>query len=248
MHFSLIFRIQKNNMNFIFKKNLVKYFIFSLNLFYMIKKVTIYGERCSGTNYLEELLLLNFNVEIVWNYGWKHFFGFNNLSNSDDVLFIGIIRNLKDWINSLHREKYHLSDELTKNIDTYLNNTFYSITESGKEIMADRNIETKERYKNIFELRHVKNKFLVENMPKLVKNYCLITYDNLVNNFVEIMNKIKNHNLEVKNNISFPININHYRKQKDITFKKKENEIQNETIVSKANLFYEKILFPNSTF
>jgi hypothetical protein len=214
----------------------------------MIKKVTIYGERCSGTNYLEELLLLNFNVEIVWNYGWKHFFGFNNLSNSDDVLFIGIIRNLNDWVNSLYREKHHLPSELTKNIDTYLNNTFYSITESGEEIMDDRNIETKERYKNIFELRHVKNNFLVEEIPKLVKNYCLIIYDDLVDNFTEIMNKIKNHNLEVKNNITFPININYYKNNKDITFKKKENEIQNEEIVSKANLFYEKILFPNLTF
>jgi hypothetical protein len=214
----------------------------------MIKKVTIYGERCSGTNYLEELLLLNFNVEIVWNYGFKHFFGFNNLNNSDDTLFIGIIRNLNDWINSLYREKYHLPSELTKDIDTYLNNTFYSINESGQEIMTDRNIETGERYKNIFELRDVKNKFLVENMPKLVKNYCLITYDDLVDNFVEIMNKIKNHNLEIKNNISFPINSNYYRKQKNITFKKKENQIQSEIIISRANLFYEKILFPNLKF
>ena len=214
----------------------------------MIKKVTIYGERCSGTNYLEELLLLNFNVEIVWNYGFKHFFGFNNLNNSDDTLFIGIIRNLNDWINSLYREKYHLPSELTKDIDTYLNNTFYSINESGQEIMTDRNIETGERYKNIFELRDVKNKFLVENMPKLVKNYCLITYDDLVDNFLEIMNKIKNHNLEIKNNISFPINSNYYRKQKNMIFKKKENQIQSEIIISRANLFYEKILFPNLKF
>lgn len=39
----------------------------------MIKKVTIYGERCSGTNYLEELLTENFDVTLVWDYGWKHF-------------------------------------------------------------------------------------------------------------------------------------------------------------------------------
>ena len=57
----------------------------------MIKQVTIYGERCSGTNYLEQLLLSNFEVEITWEYGWKHFFGHADLSNSDDVLFIGIV-------------------------------------------------------------------------------------------------------------------------------------------------------------
>ena len=46
----------------------------------MLKKVTIYGERCSGTNYLENLLLLNFDIEIVWDYGSKHFFGFNKVN------------------------------------------------------------------------------------------------------------------------------------------------------------------------
>lgn len=51
-------------------------------------KVAIYGERCSGTNYLEQLLLLNFDVEIVWDYGWKHFFGFADLTGSDQVVFI----------------------------------------------------------------------------------------------------------------------------------------------------------------
>jgi len=82
-------------------------------IYIYMKKVTIYGERCSGTNYLEELLLLNFDVETVWDYGWKHFFGFNDLTNSDDTLFIGIIRNLEDWINSLYREKHHLPIHLT---------------------------------------------------------------------------------------------------------------------------------------
>ena len=74
----------------------------------MIHTVTIYGERCSGTNYLENLLINNFDVEITWIYGRKHFFGFNDLNNSDDVLFIGIVRNIFDWINSLYREKHHL--------------------------------------------------------------------------------------------------------------------------------------------
>lgn len=212
----------------------------------MLKKVTIYGERCSGTNYLEKLLLLNFDVKIVWTYGWKHFFGFNNLSNSDDILFIGIVRNLPDWINSLYREKYHLPPELIKNVDTYLNNTFYSIDEkkNNNEIMEDRNIETKERYKNIFELRQVKNNFLIQKMPSLVKNYCLITYDDLVEDFINVMNKIKSFNLQVNNNIEFPLNITYnIKNNKRKPFEKKPNEIKDEMILEKADLFYEKILF-----
>ena len=214
----------------------------------MLKKVTIYGERCSGTNYLEELLLLNFDVEIVWTYGWKHFFGFENFIESDDVLFIGIVRNLEDWVNSLYREKYHLPLELTENIDAFLNNTFYSIDNENNEIMYDRNIETNERYQNIFELRHIKNKYLIEKMPTLVKNYCLITYDELINNFVDVMNYIKNYNLQIKNNIEFPLNVNYYKKNKNNIYYIKTNIINKEVIMKNANLFYEKILFPNFKF
>jgi hypothetical protein len=216
-----------------------------------MKKVTIYGERCSGTNYLEELLLLNFNVEIVWTYGWKHFFGHDDLSHSDDTLFIGIIRNIEDWINSLYREKHHLPEVLTKTVDTYLSNTFYSVdVENNNEIerMTDRNIDTGERYKNIFELRLVKNKFLIEKMPKLVKNYCLITYDELVGNFLSIMHKLRDCNLKIKDNINFPLNVTYFKKEKNIIFKKKTNiipsdKIKKKIIENKELIFYEKLLF-----
>lgn len=214
-----------------------------------MKKVTIYGERCSGTNYLEELLICNFDVEIVWKYGWKHFFGFNDLTNSDDTLFIGIIRNLEDWINSLYREKHHLPRHLTETVDTFLTNTFYSILNKYDENMCDRNIDTGERYKNIYELRLVKNKYLIEKMPKLVKNYCLITYDDLLDNFLNVMNKLKNSGLKVKDSINFPLNVNYFKKQKNILFKKKENYIPKEKIIieNEELKFYEKLLFPNKS-
>ena len=215
----------------------------------MIKKVQIYGERCSGTNYLERILCLNFDVEIIWNYGWKHFFGFSDLSNSDDVLFIGIIRNLEDWINSLHREKHHLPPHLTENIKTFLTDTFYSIDENNNEIMDDRNIDTGERYKNIYELRLVKNKYLVEKMPNLVKNYCLITYDELIDDFLGTMNKLKNYDLKIKDNIAFPSNTEYYKDSLDILFVKKENHIAKEEIkIENEELkFYEKLLFPKKS-
>ena len=217
-----------------------------------MKKVTIYGERCSGTNYLEELLLLNFDVEIVWDYGWKHFFGFDNLSGSDDVLFIGIIRNLDDWINSLYRVPHHLPPKLTESVDTFLTNTFYShVVDSDEILSTDLNMETNQKYKNIFELRLIKNKFLIDKMPLLVKNYCLITYDDLINNFVKIMNKIKECGLQIKHDIEFPLNISYYKKEKTEVFIKKVNEISSDKIKSlmgdnKELLYYENLLFHNS--
>lgn len=215
-------------------------------------KVTIYGERCSGTNYLEELLLNNFDIELTWDYGWKHFFGFENLSNTDDVLFIGIVRNLYDWINSFYREKHHLPVHLTQNINTYLTHPFYSIDQNNNVMLKDTNLETNEIYKNIFELRCVKNRFLIEKMPTLVKNFCLITYDDLTNHFNDTMNKLQNCGLNIKKNIKFPLNVTYYKKTNKPFIKKKQNQnqISNDTINAKIKenselLHYENILFPN---
>ena len=214
-----------------------------------IKRVTIYGERCSGTNYLEELLVLNFDVKITWDYGWKHFFGFHDLTNSDDTLFIGIIRNLEDWINSLYREQHHLPPHFHGNVDTFLTDTFYSMDIHGNEIMIDRNIDTGERYKNIYELRLVKNRYLIETLPNLVKNYGLITYDELIDNFLYTMIKLKNYGLKCKDNVDFPLNVEHYKQNKGQLFIKKENYITKEKIivVNDELIFFEKLLFPKKS-
>ena len=210
----------------------------------MIKKVTIYGERCSGTNYLEQLLINNFNVIINCDYGHKHFFGFNDLSNSNDTLFIGIIRHPYDWINSLYRERHHLPKHF-ENIETFLNDEIYSL-DNNNEIMNDINIYTKERYKNIFELRTTKIKFLIEDMPKLVKNknYLLIKYEDLINNFNITINKIKKMGLEIKPNIFRPLNILYYKNEKNQKFIKnsKTNHIPIEQIKDKLNDYYEKTI------
>ena len=208
----------------------------------MINKVTIYGERCSGTNYLEELIRTNFDVTITWEYGWKHFFGFNDLSNSDNTLFIGLIRNPYDWLNSFYRDQYHLPKHFIRNIENFLNNEFYSLDINNNEIMKDRNIYTKERYKNIFEMRYTKIKFLIEDMPLLVKNYILIKYENLLNNFNITINEIKNKGLIFKNNIIEAQNIFYYKNNKKKKFikNKKVNNISKKKILNKLNLDYEK--------
>jgi hypothetical protein len=208
----------------------------------MIDKVTIYGERCSGTNYLEELIKTNFDVTITWEYGWKHFFGFNDLSNSDNTLFIGLIRNPYDWLNSLYREQHHLPKNFRRNIKNFLNNEFYSLDINNNEIMQDRNIYSKERYKNIFEMRYTKIKFLVEDMPLLVKNYILIKYEDLLNNFDITINEIKSKGLIFKNNIIEVQNIYYYKNNKKKKFikNKKVNNISKKEILDKLNLDYEK--------
>lgn len=49
-----------------------------------LKKVKIFGERCSGTNYLDNLMNINFDVTtIIYLFGFKHFFGHDKLLNEN---------------------------------------------------------------------------------------------------------------------------------------------------------------------
>ena len=182
----------------------------------MITHYKIYGERCTGTNYLEELMSTNFDIEmsrVRSHAGSKHFFGFNKLENTDHVLFLCIVRNPVDWFNSLFKHPYHIPIENRSKLPPFLNNEWYSIYDkpgkplTGCEIIQDRNIYTGNRYKNIFELRHIKHKYLIDDLPTKVKNYILIRHEDLLNDFESTMIEIKNKGVPIKTNIEFPINI-----------------------------------------
>ena len=184
----------------------------------MITNYKILGERNSGTNYLEQLLHSNFNINRSNNFNSKHFFGFDRYSGIKDeilnnTLFIGIVRDPFTWINSMYKSPYHLPESLKATQQGFLNNEWYSIFDDGTEIQHDRNIyNTEKRYKNIFELRKLKLKFLVEEMPKLVKNYILIRYEDLLFNLKQTMIKLLKFNIIKKNIKRFPINILHHTK------------------------------------
>ena len=213
----------------------------------MVNKFTIYGERCSGTNYLEGLITRNFNATVTWDFGWKHFFGFNDLSKAkaDDTLFVAIVRDPTEWLNSFYNNRHHLPPHLhykplpppqknnqmaqrnnhNNNAHRFLNSPFWSVDEKGVEI--DHNIYTKKRYNNIFEMRHTKLQFLVEDMPKKVKHYLLIKYEDLMNNFDATMTRIQvAGDLEIKAGVPYPLNINTYKAVKNaavFTSKKTKN-------------------------
>ena len=160
-----------------------------------IKYFTLYGERCSGTNFLHHSIEENFNLKHTTEFGPKHFFGYYDFQHNykeDETLFICIIRNPITWINSFYKEKHHIPNENRHDINSFLFNTFYSIYDNGTEIIEDRNIITKERYKNIFEMRKVKNDFLINTIKNNVKNYILIRYEDLRDNYNIVLTYISN--------------------------------------------------------
>ena len=218
----------------------------------MIKNFTIFGERCSGTNFLEKSIIENFEIDITWKYGWKHFFGHHNFTNDneeDETLFICIIRDPIDWINSLLIDKHHMPKENIKDINTFLFNTFYSVKniDTNEEILEDRNMITKQRYKNIFELRKVKNDFLIIKLPKLVKNYVIIKYEDLRDNFYNVMYYLQiNFNLIKKNDVFFK-SIKYYNgwKESDKYYEKKDiklNDFIINILINNLDVHQENIL------
>ena len=104
----------------------------------------------------------------------------------------------------------------------FLNDEFWSFKDwsfkdknvnidTSKELLNDRNIYTGDRYKNIFELRYTKNNFLLKDMPKKVKNYIFIRYEDLKYNLDKVLNLLKKKGLQEKTNIKFPLNVKTYK-------------------------------------
>ena len=191
----------------------------------MLKSFTIYGERCSGTNFLEKAIEENFDLKLTWDYDFKHWFGnyqFKNNETEDETLFLGIIRNPIIWIDSFFKSPHHIPRSNKKNIKNFLFNKWYSLNDdTHNEIMLDRNIITKNRYKNIFELRYTKNNYLINNMPKNVKNYLLIRYEDLYDNYDLILSYIEKKFNLTRKNTDFKKIIT-YKGKKDELFVKKD--------------------------
>ena len=155
-----------------------------------LKYFTILGERCSGTTFIEYAIKWNFKLEYYRIFD-KHFFGDDNsVFNTEmmkQTLVIYVTRDPVEWIDSLFKRLHHVAPQNKRSIYNFLNNEFYSIHELGplkwQELMEDRNIITIERYHNIFELRKVKNNFIMETLPTLVENVQVIRYENMRENY-----------------------------------------------------------------
>ena len=130
----------------------------------------------------------------------------------------------------MYKNPWHICQEIRGDVNKFLNDEFYSYNDDasgprdGKEIMQDRNMHTGERYKNVFELRHTKLKYMIEELPKQVKHYIFIKHEDLVNDFENTMNKLRDTGLRVKPNIQFPFKLIYYKDLKMNYIKKKNTK------------------------
>lgn len=179
-----------------------------------IKKIKIYGERNSGTNYLEQLLKKNIkNVDILLSgyksgSGWKH--GFPNMklfNNLDDVLFIFIIRDFKSWLKSMYKQPYHYIPQNT--FEEFINN---KLNIKDNRIDHDVNINSLEK-QNIIDLRYLKINSYLDFFNK-VNNAIFINLEDLQNNTVKFLDFLnKNYLINVNKKI---IKITEHTKDKKL--------------------------------
>jgi hypothetical protein len=197
------------------------------------RKFVILGERCSGTNFLEEAITQNFDITYTSEYGNKHFFCWNKYdTTNEDTIFIGIIRNPIYWLNSFSKELHHIPS-INKGLQNFLFNEFYSVLDEQKNKLSilnfggnfreivnpkDLNYLTGKKYNNIFEMRKLKNHFLTNIMPRKVKNYIWVNYESLLYNYEDTLNDIQTKFGLVKKNETY-VKIKNYKKSNSYNYK-----------------------------
>jgi len=218
-----------------------------------ITQFAILGERCSGTNFLEESIKENFYIPYTAEFGNKHFFCFNSYDTQpkqEETLFIGIIRNPIYWLNSFSKELHHVPKK-NKELNNFLFNDFYSVMvfkpflpENKSEFLfkkygqpeqlnvKDLNYFTNQKYKNIFELRKCKNYYLTHIMPKKVANYMLINYEDLLYNYEATLTKIQRRFGLIAKHPSF-MKIQKYKKSDTYNYKRQRQITFTPSLVKK---------------
>ena len=164
-----------------------------------ISSIRIFGERCSGTNYLESLLTKN--VPFCSDrsalkggvYGYKHWFyeEWDLLPEAEHILFFVIFRNPVKWLASLNKTPFHCAPNLKNLCFTDFIRTEWSCVwdefakvdhenpKFGMEMLHERNPDSGQRFINVLELRKSKLKNWLR-MADYAKNIAFLSHEELV--------------------------------------------------------------------
>lgn len=176
----------------------------------MLKKVRIYGERNSGTNFITKLLTHHFPIEIVNNkyivdgdvtrvVDWKH--ETPNEKTDESIIDILVVRSLRPWLKSFYKTQWHLEHQepfakfLVKPLK--ISNEMSSQLTSRpnqKTVCGEKFINFRDENLTIFDLRYLKwNKFykyFLENKNVVLLKVDIIQTDMFTcNKFLKEMNE-----------------------------------------------------------
>ncbi|MEM1282608.1 MAG: hypothetical protein AAGG81_03560, partial [Chlamydiota bacterium] len=168
-----------------------------------IKQVKVFGERCSGTNFLNALIDVNFPEQQMCydkNYGPKHFlcwfvdhpfekninakykkksFQFNA---SSKCLFVVVVRNPYDWLRSFFNKPHEVHHSLlNKGFSHFLRSEWRHWNGGPGRKIDNYNPWTKKPFSNVLDLR----KYKILNyltLGRIVDNYLFVRYEDVREN------------------------------------------------------------------
>ena len=129
-----------------------------------------------------------------------------SINDSDDTLFIVIVRNVYDWIGSMYKRPHHIKNMNRNSIFDFISNKYIAYETNCPK---DHRIGSKtpwyknsnhtypffiEEAENLIELRNLKNNHFY-NLRNNVKNYYLIRQEHLKE---DIHNMLKTYDLKYK--------------------------------------------------
>lgn len=159
-----------------------------------ITRVCVFGERVSGTGFVQALFKQNTNLRTVSPYGHKHFYQNIDLlkeTDSSDTLFVFITRDLTDWLNSFKNNTFHADKPIRNCTDmtTFLrmewkcifdqtSGTSETSTDYGKEMLCERNPEDGSRFENVIRMRNSKMWHFL-GIEEIVDNFVHVRYEDV---------------------------------------------------------------------
>lgn len=210
-----------------------------------IEKIQIFGERCSGTTYLTNLIVNNFKIEITFEYGFKHWFIKNHyprcqenrttdmeclrdLSDNENTLFLVIFRDPYDWLRSLHIHPHQAPEHWGISFSQFLRKKWISYEyDHGDRPLWPKNSKSDPYYyiedtENVCNLRTMKIEHFL-NLKKRVRYFHKINYENLREDQQILQELTKLFRIEMKNkNIK---NIKTYMNSEKVFIPKKYDPI-----------------------
>lgn len=145
-----------------------------------MKKIQIFGERLSGTNYLEDLIYLNLkDVTVTDAYGHKHMFNkFKQRRQPDEnALYIFIHRNPYDWLRSMSKQPHHTQYWDMPFSEFLRQSPWISDIYDGPRFKGEYSGIIEEVSGNVIDLRNEKNRLF--NRLWLPGKSVLIRYEDL---------------------------------------------------------------------
>jgi hypothetical protein len=176
-----------------------------------ITKLFVISERCSGSNFINSLILQNFEIKEE-HLGHKHFPPWYDLplehysadpryytfSDTEEFLFVVIFRNPYDWIRSLFRTPWHADPTLCNIPFSQFIRTIWKLDSNDDTILKrhlypllDLNPIDKLPFKNSFELRTAKIKNMLQIKDR-APNVYFINYEIVCRYPQEVLEELNN--------------------------------------------------------